>query len=81
MSRYEKLYGKLDNNKNNVSWADLDKLLKHHGFTLQANNSTHKVYVHDQLIEQVTIVIKDKKVKLPIYVDKALKAIKKVTID
>lgn len=81
LSRYEKLYEKLDNNKNDVLWAELDKLLKHHGFILQANNSTHKVYVHELLIEQITIVVKSNKVKLPIYVDKALKAINKVTLD
>ena len=81
LSKYEKLYEKLDNNKNDVLWSELDKLLRHHGFTLQANKSTHKVYVHEQLVEQVTLVIKDKKIKYPVYVDKALKAIKKVTLD
>ena len=41
----------------------------------------YKRQVHELLIEQVTIVVKSNKVKLPIYVDKALKAINKVMLD
>lgn len=78
LSKYEKVFRKLNNNKKDVLISELDCLLRHYGFSLQSQNATHKVYIHPDLPEQVTIVTNKNKVKLAVYVDKALSAIKKI---
>lgn len=77
MGHYDKLYRDIKNNPNNVTFKDIHILLtKVGGFKVRNNGSSHYVYYHTDLVDNITIP-KNRPVK-PIYIKKALKAFESV---
>lgn len=73
MGQYLKLYKNIKNNPYNVEFRDIDKILtKAGGFEVRNSGSSHYVYYHPDLPDNLTIP-KKRPVK-PIYIKKALEA-------
>ena len=73
MSQYYKLYKAIKNNPYDVDFKDIDKLLtKVGGFDVRNSGSSHYVYYHPDLPDNITIPI-NRPVK-PIYIKKAIEA-------
>jgi hypothetical protein len=79
VGKLEKILKKCEEAKNNTQYSDIAWLLIKCGFELKADKPTHKVFIHRHLIEHVNIVVDGNRVKHGLYVEKALRAIEKVT--
>lgn len=77
-SRFAKLYSRIVQNPKDVSFAELDRVLKFYNFDRRQprSGSSHYNYSHPKLAEILTIP-KDRPVK-DIYVKQALAAIEKL---
>ncbi|NLC77893.1 MAG: hypothetical protein GX750_09800 [Clostridia bacterium] len=75
MTKFDKLYSKIVNNPKDVSFEELDKVLKHYGFKCRQSGggSSHYNYYHAALTDILTIP-RNRPLKA-IYVKKALLAI------
>ncbi len=78
MTKLDKLYIKIVNNPKDISFEELDKVLKRYGFICRqpSGGSSHYTYIHKHLPDILTIP-RNKPIKA-VYVKKALLAIEKL---
>lgn len=75
MTKYDKLFAKITNNPKDVSFNELNKILRRYGFKCRQprKGSSHYTYYHPKLLDLITIP-KNRPVKA-IYVKKAIAVI------
>ncbi len=71
-------YIRIKAQRSNCHYSDLKRLLLRCGFELKREEATHSVFKHPLLKQHVNIVRDGNRVKLPVYVDNAIKAIDEV---
>jgi len=78
MTKIDKLYTKIVRNPKDVSFAEIDKILKQYGFSCRqpGSGSSHYHYYHPNLVEIVTIPYA-RPIKA-VYIKEAIKALKKL---
>jgi len=78
VNKYDKLYAKIVNNPKDVSFKELDKLLRIYGFECSnpRSGSSHYTYRHPDLVNILTVPYK-RPIKA-IYVKQALAAIEQL---
>lgn len=81
MSQVEKLYEKIVNNRKNVSFEDLDRVLQHFGFKKREGKGSHVVFYHDDILREHLSVPKQRPVLKSAYVNKAIELIALVKED
>jgi predicted RNA binding protein YcfA (HicA-like mRNA interferase family) len=75
LTKYDKLFAKITNNPKDVSFNELNKILRRYGFKCRQprKGSSHYTYYHPKLLDLITIP-KNRPVKA-IYVKKAIAVI------
>ncbi len=77
MGHYEKLYRKIKNNPKDVNFEEIKKLLtKWGGFEFRNNSSSHYIFYHPDLVDNISIP-KKSPIK-SIYIKRAIKMFEEV---